>query len=148
MDTCTIEAGLLRKKPCGHAAVTKCQNCEQPLCLQHAVPLMADGKKTGKFMCQECSKAHKEHEKVAAAGARHVQDKKQAAMEKSAKEAYGKPPPEMKKPSPAVPPPQSGATPAAPAAPEKPAETGALEFTPKDGNFGYTPKKDNGFKSD
>lgn len=37
MDTCTVESGLFRNKPCGKAAVTRCVNCEQPLCVQHAV---------------------------------------------------------------------------------------------------------------
>ena len=37
METCTVETGLLKKKPCGHNAVTHCANCEQPLCKQHVV---------------------------------------------------------------------------------------------------------------
>ena len=147
METCTIEVGLLRKKPCGHPAVTHCLNCEQALCLQHAVAEMDDDKKTGKFMCQECAKAFKAHDKTVAAGARHIQDKKVAAAEKTAREAFGKPPPDIKKPvagapgapgSPAAP---AGAAPK-PAEPEKPADPGALEFTPKDGKFEYTRKKD------
>ena len=32
METCTVETGLLRKKPCGQPAVVKCANCERPLC--------------------------------------------------------------------------------------------------------------------
>ena len=148
MEHCTIETGLLRKKPCGHPAVTKCQNCEQPLCLSHAVPQMADGKKTGKFMCQECVKALKDHDKAVAAGTRHVQEKKMAALEKTVKEEYGKaPPPMAKKPGAPAPAPAAGAAPAQPA--EKATEPEALEFTPKDGKFGYTPKKDDkGFKGE
>lgn len=58
MDHCTVETGLLRKKPCGHAAVTHCVNCEQSLCAQHAVPQLTEtGKKTGKFLCKECEAA-------------------------------------------------------------------------------------------
>ncbi len=142
MDTCTIEVGLLRKKPCGHAAVTKCQNCEQPLCLQHAVPLMADGKKTGKFMCQECEKAHREHDKAVASATRQLGEKKKAEFEKTVRASLDAPLPGPKKP--AVPPaaPAGGAAaPAAPAA-EAAKEADSLEFTPKDGKFGYTPKKD------
>ncbi len=61
MDTCTVETGLLKKKPCGHAAVTHCLNCEQALCAQHAVPELTEaGKKTGKFVCKECKGALRE----------------------------------------------------------------------------------------
>ena len=64
MDTCTIEVGLLRKKPCGEAASAKCANCEQALCVKHALPLLSPtGRKTGNFMCQECMTAHKKAEK-------------------------------------------------------------------------------------
>ena len=37
METCTVETGLLKKKPCGQTAVTHCATCEQPLCKQHVV---------------------------------------------------------------------------------------------------------------
>jgi len=37
METCTVETGLLRKKPSGHASVTHCANCERALCAEHAV---------------------------------------------------------------------------------------------------------------
>jgi hypothetical protein len=64
METCTVETGLLKKKPCGQASVTHCQNCEQPLCTKHAVPqLKPNGLKSGKFMCKECDAARKEFEK-------------------------------------------------------------------------------------
>jgi hypothetical protein len=70
MDTCTVETGLLKKKPCGKASVTHCLNCEQALCIDHALPeLSAAGKKTGKFMCKECSVAAREHDKAVAAAA-------------------------------------------------------------------------------
>ena len=63
MEACTAQTGLLRKKPCGENAVTKCGNCEQPLCGKHAVRDMSAGKKAG-FLCQECAKAWKESEKT------------------------------------------------------------------------------------
>jgi hypothetical protein len=60
METCTVEVGLLKKKPCGHPSVTRCQNCEQPLCKDHAVAQTNEaGQKTGKFMCKLCNVAHK-----------------------------------------------------------------------------------------
>lgn len=59
METCTVETGLLKKKPCGSNAVTHCANCEQPLCRQHAVPQ----KPAGKFMCKECDAARRDFEK-------------------------------------------------------------------------------------
>jgi len=65
MDTCAVETGLLKKKPCGHAAVTHCLNCEMALCAQHAVPeLTATGKKSGKFLCKECQAAHVAQQKA------------------------------------------------------------------------------------
>jgi hypothetical protein len=62
METCTVETGLLRKKPCGEKATTKCANCEQSLCAKHAVPRMSGGKRT--FLCPECAKAWKQQEKT------------------------------------------------------------------------------------
>ena len=59
METCTVETGLLKKKPCGNNAVTHCATCEQPLCKQHAVAQ----KVAGKFMCKECDAARREFEK-------------------------------------------------------------------------------------
>ena len=59
METCTVETGLLKKKPCGANGVTHCANCEQPLCRQHAVAQKA----AGKFMCKECDAARREFEK-------------------------------------------------------------------------------------
>ena len=63
MDLCIVESGLFRKKPCGRPAVTHCLNCEGGLCAEHAVPEMsAAGKRTGKFVCQECKVALDENE--------------------------------------------------------------------------------------
>src|SRR5919205_4104373 len=62
MNTCTIEVGLLKKHPCGQNAVTKCANCEQPLCAKHATAMMSGGKKT--MLCPECAKAWKEQAKT------------------------------------------------------------------------------------
>lgn len=108
METCTVETGLLKKKPCGKASVTHCLNCEQPLCIDHAVPeLSAAGKKTGKFMCKQCSVAAKEHDKAVAAVA--------------AKDP-------LKKPAPPAAPPKA-ATPAAPAKKEE-NSVGGIDFTP------------------
>ena len=115
METCTVETGLLKKKPCGHNAVTHCANCEQALCKDHAVPQKSEaGRNSGKFMCKECTAAHKEIAK--------------------------NPPPAMaKKPAEAAKPGAPGAAPAAAPgaakqAPKEEAKTvddgGALEFTP------------------
>ena len=77
METCTVETGLLKKKPCGHNAVTHCANCEQPLCKQHVVAQ----KTAGKFMCKECDAARRDFEKnppPAAAPKKPVEAPKQA----------------------------------------------------------------------
>src|SRR6478736_4677421 len=55
--TCVVEVGLLKKKPCGANAVSKCANCEIGLCSKHAVGQMSGGKKV--FLCPECAKAWK-----------------------------------------------------------------------------------------
>jgi hypothetical protein len=68
METCIVETGLLRKKPCGHAAITKCANCEAPLCAQHALAQLSPAqKKTGAFMCKDCDDARRLFEKNQAA---------------------------------------------------------------------------------
>lgn len=109
MDLCIVESGLFRKKPCARPAVTHCLNCEGGLCAEHAVPEMsAAGKRTGKFVCQECKVALSENEKRLAG----VEHKAPAAK-------------------PAAP--EAPAAPAAPAAPEAaPAEkkdgSGGLDF--------------------
>ena len=133
METCTVETGLLKKKPCGEASVTHCANCEQPLCAKHAVPQLTDtGKKSGKFMCKDCSVAQREHDKAIAAAAHAEKPKTPAApaaraAAAPAAQAPGAPPPQAKKP-------------AAPGAKEPPAEEksgpnyGAIDFTPGGGD--------------
>jgi hypothetical protein len=127
MDPCTVETGLLRKKPCGHAAVTHCANCEQPLCSQHAIAQVTDeGKKSGKFMCKECDAARREYEKTTPAAAPSQPQKKTPAAEKGAAAA------------PAAPAKAPAAPAKAPAAPAKDASTegksggsdGGIDFTP------------------
>lgn len=136
METCRIEAGLFRKKPCGHVAVAKCVNCEQPLCAQHAVAQLTDaGNKTGKFMCQECAAAQKDHAKSMAAVARAQEEKKRAAIEKGLLEKASAAAPAK---TPAA---RPAPAPAQPAPAEQPQGPDALEFTPKDGKLEYTRKK-------
>jgi hypothetical protein len=106
MDTCTVESGLLRKKPCGHPAVTQCLNCERALCAQHGVPeVSGTGKRTGKFLCQECNVALKENER------RLARVEKPAAARSAAK----------------PPAPAAEKKPEAPPAPEK-KDSGGLDF--------------------
>jgi len=136
MDTCSIEVGLLRKHPCGHAAVARCLNCEQPLCVEHAVPQMSEaGQKTGKFMCKECTAAAKDYAKRMVGVAHQQEAKKMANLEKVTREHMANPPaakPAAKPGAPAA---------AEPAAAEAPKEPDALEFTPKDGKLTYTTTK-------
>lgn len=116
METCIVETGLLRKKPCGQTSVTKCANCEIPLCAQHAVAqLSAAQKKTGAFLCKECDEARRQFEK------------NQTAV---VKQAAAKPPaPAAKAPAPAKP-------------PDKPAEGGgAGESIPDTIEYRPEPKK-------
>jgi hypothetical protein len=140
--TCSVEVGLLRKKPCGHAAVAECENCQQPLCTEHAVAqLTASGKRSGKFLCKECAAAQKEQEKSLAAVARSQEEKKKAAFAKAAMESVANP--GAKKPvapAPGAPAAKAG-TPAAKPAEPAAQEPDALEFTPKDGNLSYTTKE-------
>jgi len=137
MTTCTIETGLFRKKPCGHVAIAKCLSCDQPLCIEHAVAqLSGTGHRTGTFLCKECVAAAKDREKNMAAVARSQEAKRVAAIEKGLREqAAGHAP--TKKPASG-----SAHAPAQPAPAEKHVEPEALEFTPKDGKFGYTSKDD------
>ena len=128
MDTCALEVGLLKKKPCGSAAVAKCANCEMALCAKHAVR-----QKNAKFMCDECSKAQRAYEK-------NVGDSAPATAAPAAKPGA----PAAKPAAPAAKAPAPAAKPAAPAAkapavaPTQPAgkqefkleETGPIEFTP------------------
>ncbi len=137
METCTTETGLFRKKPCGHVAVAKCLNCEQSLCVKHAVAQVTDaGNRTGKFLCQECVDAQKVQSESMADVARVKEVKRLAAIENALmKEATA---PTAAKPPPSRPSP----TPAQPAPAVQSRESDALEFTPSDGKSGYTRKKD------
>ena len=140
MDTCTIEVGLLKKKPCGQNAVTKCANCEQPLCAKHATAMMSGGKKT--MLCAECAKAWKDMGEVPSTPAAAPAAKKPAEAPKPVA-AAPKPAAVAPKPAPkpaAAPAPKPAAQPAA----AKPSSdsgldkkpdlsidmTGPLEFTP------------------
>jgi hypothetical protein len=125
MDLCTVETGLLKKKPCGEKAVTKCANCERVLCVKHAVPQMSAGHKT--FLCSECAKAWKQSEKTVG-----TLPSTPAAM---VPPAAAKKPAEAVKPA-AAPAARAPAAPAAKAAPVQkksqppPVEdSGPLEFT-------------------
>jgi hypothetical protein len=118
METCTVETGLLKKKPCAKPSVTHCGNCEQPLCKDHAVPELGPTRqKTGKFMCKECAVAAKEHDKAVAAVA--------------ARDPLKKPAPPAA-PAAGAPKPAAAVAPAAPAAaPGKEEDSlGGIDFTP------------------
>jgi len=122
METCTVETGLLKKKPCGEASVTHCANCEQPLCAKHAVAeLSAAGKKTGKFMCKECSAAQREHDKALAKAP--PAEKPKPAAAKAAPSPAPKPAPPAQKPA---------AQPKAPPPPDEKSgpNYGGIDFTP------------------
>jgi hypothetical protein len=112
METCTVETGLLKKKPCGHNAVTHCANCEQPLCKQHVVAQRTPGK----FMCKECEAARRDFEKNTPAA-----PVKTATAPASAPNAAAKSPaPKEEAPKPAP-------------VEAKVDDGGALEFTPSTG---------------
>ena len=110
METCTIETGLLRKKPCGQPSVTHCVNCEQALCSQHAVAQHSEaGQKTGKFLCKECDAAWREQAKSVAKVAKSAPPAKKPA--EPAKAAPPKPAPPKEAPAkeaPAEPKPKDG----------------------------------------
>ena len=124
METCTVETGLLRKKPCGQPSITKCANCEQPLCAKHAIAqLSATGKKTGKVLCADGNAAQRPYEETAApapapAAPVKAADKPQAAPPKPAA-------------APATPP-AAAPAPAKPAAAHPAPENsdGSIDFTP------------------
>ena len=127
METCTFESGLLRKKPCGHAAVARCVNCEQPLCVQHALAQLTEaGNKSGKFMCQECVAALKDHAKSMAGVARAQEEKKLAALAAVAKGQMAA----GSAPAPAKTAVRSPAVPPQPETPKPTQQPDALEFTP------------------
>ena len=133
MEPCTFETGLLRKKPCGHASVTNCVNCERPLCSQHAVAQMnAAGHKSGKFLCKECQAAWKDIEKNTPSTpvAKPAEKPADKAAHTPAAPAPAKAAAARAKAAPA----QAKTEPAKPAEaekpPEKPADSGMIEFTP------------------
>jgi hypothetical protein len=145
MDTCAVEVGLLSKKPCAHAAVAKCANCEMALCNKHAVAqLSANKQRTGKFMCAECDKAGRAADKGMAAAPHHTPPKPTGAPgAKPAAAAHKPAAPAAPAAKPAAAPAAKPAAPApaakAPAtAPTQPAgkqefkleDTGPIEFTP------------------
>ena len=109
MDTCSVETGLLRKKPCGHPSVTQCVNCERPLCSQHAVAQLTDaGRHSGKFLCKECQSAWRDIAKNSPQAPEPAKKPAEPAKAAPAKEAPAK---------------------EAPAEP-KPASSGGTDFTP------------------
>jgi hypothetical protein len=123
--TCAVEVGLLKKKPCGEKAVSKCANCEIGLCSKHAVGQMSGGKKV--FLCPECARAWKAAGDVpAATPVKKPEDKAAAGAHKPASAAPPKP----------VAKPAAGAKPAAAKPKEAPKEEhkvdddAPLEFTP------------------
>ena len=124
METCTIETGLFKKKPCGATAVTHCKNCEQPLCSKHATPQMSDGKKI--FLCEECAKAWIKNEKEAKAAAA-ARQQREIMQGGGAKKPAPRPVSHTPTPTPAAKPAQQPA----PTAKKPEAEhSGPLEFTP------------------
>ena len=128
METCIVETGLLRKKPCGHAAITKCANCEAPLCAQHAVPQMsAAQKKTGAFMCKECDAAQKQYVKDQT---KHEKEKRDAEMMKGFANAAAPKKPAAPAPAAAAPAPAPQGKAAPPAAASEPIPD-TIEYRPE-----------------
>ena len=142
MEHCTVETGLLRKKPCGQAAVVKCANCERPLCSQHALPQLNEaGHKTGAFLCKECDVAARDYEKRM----RYTKEKAVAKSVMAPPKPAAKPAAMAKEPprehsgeiaftagtqAPA-PPPKPAAVAPAPKKPAPPSEdSGMIEYTP------------------
>jgi hypothetical protein len=128
MDTCALEIGLLKKKPCGSAAVAKCANCEMALCAKHAVK-----QKNAKFMCDECSKAQRAYEKNVgdSAPASAAPPKAAAPAAKPTAPAAKPAAPAAKAPAPAAKAPAVAPTQPAGKQEFKLDETGPLEFTPE-----------------
>jgi len=126
-ETCTVESGLLKKKPCGQPAVTKCANCEQPLCSKHAVAQTSAGKKT--FLCPECARAWKQSEKTLG----ELPPTPASALPPT---SPAQPTPKPAPAKPAAPKPAAAAPKPAPTAQKKPEpppppeNSGPLEFTP------------------
>lgn len=143
MDTCAVEVGLLKKKPCGQTAAARCANCEMALCGKHAVAQLNERRmKTGKFMCPECDKAQRAYNKS-------MGDAPSAPAAAAPQPAKGAP--DAAKPAAAKPAAAPAARPAAPTAPAapaaaqpaaKPAPAAAKEFKLEDtGPIEFTPTK-------
>ena len=66
MDTCAVETGLLKKKPCGHPAVAKCANCEMALCSSHGIPVLSATKQKTGEPSRSLTLASHRHNRVAA----------------------------------------------------------------------------------
>src|SRR6185295_5411157 len=129
MDTCAVEVGLLKKKPCGQNGVAHCANCEMALCTKHAVAQLSPTKqRTGKFMCEECDKAQKSAEKGMAAAPHHTPPKPAAAP--APRPAAPAPKPAAAAPKPAAPAPAVAPTQPAGKQEFKLEDTGPIEFTP------------------
>jgi RNase P subunit RPR2 len=137
MEHCTVETGLLRKKPCGNAAVATCANCERPLCSHHALAQLSDaGKKTGAFLCKECDDARRAYDKRAQSAAAAALARGPVARPKAA----SKPEPrEQREHSGEIaftsdakaPPPKPAAAAPQPKKPEPPREdSGVIEYSP------------------
>ena len=126
-ETCTVETGLLKKKPCGQPAVARCANCEQPLCSKHTVPQVSGGKKT--LLCPECARAWKQSEKTMGELPSTPASALPPSPPKPAAQPTPKPAP-VKPAAPAAAPPKPA--PAAQKKPEPPPpeNSGPLEFTP------------------
>jgi hypothetical protein len=125
METCAVEVGLIKKKPCGQAAPVKCANCEMALCGKHAIAqLDARRLKTGKVMCPECDKAQRAYDKS--------MGEAPAAPTPAAKPPAGAPAAKPAAPAAPAAAAKAGAAPAKPAAPEKPHDSAddPLEFKP------------------
>jgi hypothetical protein len=120
--TCAVEVGLLKKKPCGEKAVSKCANCEIGLCSKHAVGQMSGGKKV--FLCPECARAWKAAGDVPAA----------APVKKPEDKAAAAPPKPVAKPPAGAKPVAAGPAAAKPKEPPKEEhkvdDDAPLEFTP------------------
>jgi hypothetical protein len=129
-ETCMVESGLLVKKPCGQPGVSKCANCEQPLCAKHCVPQVTGDKKTSGFLCPECARAWRESEKMR--GEPPPPPKPAAKPAASTKEPPREHSGEIAFTAGTNVRPQEPAAAPAPEKPEPPREdTGPLEFTPQ-----------------
>jgi hypothetical protein len=127
METCTVETGLLRKKPCGEASVTHCDNCEQPLCAKHAIAqLTSAGRKSGKHLCKDCDAARREYDKRVGPEAAAAKPAKEPAATPAAKHANAPVAPANKPAAPASPAPAAGK-------PKEEDSLGGIDFTPGGG---------------